>query len=164
MTKKEVIKYEKITDHITYRIIDNTIYLFKSDSEILPDEIQMLYKKLLLLIDDNDISYINISGKNLAKNKEFYQNIGFNMSYYDVNKLNLLYKGYKNKELYKCYGIMTKNDFLNMINSNDSDEKASDVMGVTSSNDGFISNVLLLIIGFCLLCFFSVQGAISLVK
>lgn len=163
MTKKEVIKYEKITDHITYRIIDNTIYLFKSDSEVLPDEIQMLYKKLLLLIDDNDISYINISGKNLAKNKEFYQNIGFNMSYYDVNKLNLLYSDVDNKKLYKCYGIMTKNDFLIKMNNGKKEKNSGDI-NVVSDNSGFISNMLLLFFGIMLLCYFCVEGAIYLVK
>ena len=46
-----------------------------------------------------------------------YQKLGFSLSYYDVNKLNVLYDGKKNKKDYRCYGIMTKKDFFDKINN-----------------------------------------------
>ena len=35
--RKNDIKPKKLTDHITYRIIDNTIYLFQEKEDILDD-------------------------------------------------------------------------------------------------------------------------------
>ena len=54
-----------LTDHISYRIIDNTIYLFQNNDKIDDDEMELLYKKVSLIIEDNDISYINISARNI---------------------------------------------------------------------------------------------------
>ena len=84
------------------------------------------------------------------------------MSYYDVNKLNLLYAGEKNKKEYRCYGIMTKKDFFDSINSRniiDVGEKR-----VINSNSGFVYNMFLLFTGIIFLCYLCVQGAIYLVK
>ena len=140
-----------LTDHISYRIIDNTIYLFQNNDKIDDDEMELLYKKVSLIIEDNDISYINISARNIEQRKELYQNLGFSLSYYDVNKLNLLYAGEKNKKEYRCYGIMTKKDFFDSINSRniiDVGEKR-----VINSNSGFVYNMFLLFTGIIFLCY-----------
>ena len=78
---------------------------------------EILCRRLSLIIEDNDISYINISARKIEDRKEFYQKLGFSLSYYDVNKLNILYEGKKNKKDYKCYGIMTKKDFFDRLNN-----------------------------------------------
>lgn len=157
MTKKED---KKLTNHITYRILDNTIYLFQDKEDIPEEEYNILFKKLSLIIEDNDISYINITSSRMEERKELYKNLGFILSYYDVNKLNTLYGNKKNKMLYKCYGIMTKRDFL------DRDKKKENVVPSVkySYSSGFVTNILLLFGGVILLCFFAVYGAISLVK
>ena len=162
MTREGNIKFEILTDHVTYCIIDSTIYLFQN-SEIYEDEIKIIYKKLSLLIEDNDISYINISAKKIEERKEIYQKMGFTLSYYDVNKLNILYKGKKNKKDYRCYGIMTKRDFLERMEDNVEDCSLKNVK-ITESNSGFVSSMLLLFAGIALLCYFFVQGAIYMVK
>ena len=113
MTKKKNIKVEKLTENISYRIIDSTIYLLLKENNITKEELNIVYKKLKLIIEDEELSYINISGKHLQENKEFFINLGFTLSYYDVNKLNTLYSGIKDKKMYRCYGIMTKKDFFN---------------------------------------------------
>lgn len=120
-------------------------------------------KKLSLIIEDNDIYYINISAERMEDRKEIYQNIGFSLSYYDTNKLNLLYDGKKNKNLYKCYGIMTRSDFLRYINSKNNDNVINN-RKIVSSNDGFVYNMLLLFGGVILLCYFCVNAAIYIVK
>ena len=120
-------------------------------------------KKLSLIIEDNDIYYINISAERMEDRKEIYQNIGFSLSYYDTNKLNLLYDGKKNKNLYKCYGIMTRSDFLGYINFKNNDNVINN-RKIVSSNDGFVYNMLLLFGGVILLCYFCVNAAIYIVK
>ena len=114
MAKKKNIK---LTEHVSYCIIDSTIYLFQNNINLSEDEIEILYKKLALIIEDNGISYINISASKIEDRKEMYQKLGFSLSYYDVNKLNVLYDGKKNKKDYRCYGIMTKKDFFDKINN-----------------------------------------------
>ncbi len=161
--RKNDIKPKKLTDHITYRIIDNTIYLFQEKEDILDDELKTAFKKLSLMIDDYDIYYINISAKKIEDRKEFYQKLGFTLSYYDVNKLNKLYAGNKNKSLYKCYGIMTKKDFFDGMNESKKNEYSENKM-IVSSNSGYVSNLLLLFGGIILLCYFCIEGAIYLVK
>jgi len=163
MNEKGYIKFEKLTNHVSYCIIDNIIYLFQGD-KILDDELNILFKRLSLLIEDNNIDYINISTSKMEDNKEFYQKLGFTLSYYDVNKLNILFKGKKNKNLYKCYGFMTKKDFFNMINSENKKESDVEVKVIVNSNSGYVSSLLLLFGGIILLCYFCVQGAIYLVK
>lgn len=115
-----------------------------------------------MLIEDNNISYINISSKNIDKNRKIYQKLGFTISYYDVNKLNMIYDGIKDKKLYRTYGIITKNDFLNSLK--DDNKISSKNETIVYSNSGFVSNILLLFGGILLLCYFCVQGAIYLVK
>ena len=159
MVRKKNIINKKLTDHITYRIIDNTIYLFQ-DMDVSLDEMKNVFRKLALLIDDIDICCINITSSKMENNKKFYQNLGFSLSYYDVNKLNFLYEGKKNKKDYRCYGIMTKKNFYNKLN----DEKIVEHKEVVSTNSGFVNNMLLLFGGIILLCYFCVQGAIYLVK
>lgn len=163
MTRDNNIKNIKLTDHITYCIIDNTIYLFQNKEDILEDEFKACYKKLSCIIEDNDISYINISAKNIEDRKKFYQRLGFTLSYYDVNKLNTLYRGVKNKSLYRCYGIMTKRDFFDNMNTSDKEEYRENRV-IVNSNAGYVSNLLLLLGGVMLLCCFCVMGAIYLVK
>ena len=69
MTRKKNIKIEKLTENISYRIIDSTIYLLLNTSSISKDELNIAYKKISLVIEDNELSYINISGKNyIGKN------------------------------------------------------------------------------------------------
>lgn len=165
MVKKEKLKIEKLTNHFNYGIIDNTVYLFQNNINISDDELKILYKRLLLIIEDNDVSYVNISAKEIEKRKEFYQNMGFTLSYYDVNKLNWLYASKKDKKLYRCYGFITKNDFLeNMNRFGKKENKGSSERMIVSYNAGYVSNLLLLFMGILLLCYFSVQGAIYLVK
>ena len=159
MAKKKNIK---LTEHISYCIIDSTIYLFQNNINLSEDEIEILYKKLTLIIEDNGISYINISASKIEDRKEMYQKLGFSLSYYDVNKLNMIYDGIKDKKLYRTYGIITKNDFLNSLK--DDNKISSKNETIVYSNSGFVSNVLLLFGGILLLCYFCVQGAIYLVK
>ena len=161
MPKKKNINREKITDNITYQIEDTTIYLLLEGNTITEDELNIIYKKVPLLLEDNELSYINISGKHLEDNKELFLELGYTLSYYDVNKLNELYRGTKNKKDYKCYGIMTKKDF---INKKETKEENINEVKVINSNSGFVSGMLLLFGGIALLCYFCVYGAISLVK
>lgn len=163
MPRKKNINIEKMTDNITYQIKDTTIYLLLDSNTITNDDLNIIYKKLPLLLEDNDLSYINISGKHLEDNKEFFIDLGFTLSYYDVNKLNVLYKELKNKKEYKCYGIMTKKDFINKTKEEKKDESIKEVK-VIGSNSGFVSSMLLLFGGIVLLCYFCVYGAFSLVK
>lgn len=158
MTKKKKIK---LTEHISYSIIDNTIYLFQDNDYISDEEMEIVVKRLLLVIEDNDIAYINISSRKIEDRKEFYQKLGFSLSYYDVNKLNVLYSDVKNKIDYRCYGIMTKKDFFDRIN--DTKNKNNEDI-VIKDNSGYVYNLFLLFSGIILLCYFCVQGAIYLVK
>ena len=158
MTKKKKIK---LTEHISYSIIDNTIYLFQDNDYISGEKMEILVKRLLLVIGDNDIAYINISSRKIEDRREFYQKLGFSLSYYDVNKLNVLYSDVKNKMDYRCYGIMTKKDFFDRINDNE-DKNNEDI--VIKDNSGYVYNLFLLFSGIILLCYFCVQGAIYLVK
>lgn len=158
MTKKKKIK---LTEHISYSIIDNTIYLFQDNDYISDEEMEIVVKRLLLVIEDNDIAYINISSRKIEDRKEFYQKLGFSLSYYDVNKLNVLYSDVKNKIDYRCYGIMTKKDFFDRIN--DTENKNNEDI-VIKDNSGYVYNLFLLFSGIILLCYFCVQGAIYLVK
>lgn len=158
MTKKKKIK---LTEHISYSIIDNTIYLFQDNDYISGEEMEILVKRLLLVIEDNDIAYINISSRKIEDRKEFYQKLGFSLSYYDVNKLNILYSNVKNKIDYRCYGIMTKKNFFDRIN--DTENKNNEDI-VIKDNSGYVYNLFLLFSGIILLCYFCVQGAIYLVK
>ena len=116
MTKKKERKKEILTENVAYHIEDSTIYLLLASNKITNEELNIVYKKISLIIEDNELSYINISGKKLEDNKTFFQDLGFTLSYYDVNKLNKLYSGIKDKRLYRCYGIMTKKDFLRKLN------------------------------------------------
>ena len=158
MAKKKNIK---LTEHISYCIIDSTIYLFQNNINLSEDEIEILYKKLALIIEDNGISYINISASKIEDRKEMYQKLGFSLSYYDVNKLNVLYSDVKNKMDYRCYGIMTKKDFFDRINDT-ANKNNEDI--VIKDNSGYVYNLFLLFSGIILLCYFCVQGAIYLVK
>ena len=138
MAKKKNIK---LTEHISYCIIDSTIYLFQNNINLSEDEIEILYKKLTLIIEDNGISYINISASKIEDRKEMYQKLGFSLSYYDVNKLNVLYDGKKNKKDYRCYGIMTKKDFFDKINNKEDNAEKHD--RVINSNSGYVYNLFL---------------------
>lgn len=60
---KKEIKKIKLTDNISYYISDNTIYLFQDEYNFSKDDIKIIGKKVALLIQDNDISYINITAK-----------------------------------------------------------------------------------------------------
>lgn len=154
-------KEEKIhlTDHFTYQIIDNIIYLFEEE-QTNNEELQILFKKVSLLIEDEDISYINISTKNMEEKKEYYMDLGFSLSYYSVDKLNILYKGYKDKKAYRCYAMMTKKDFLNINNKED---KVIEEIKEDNSNKGFINSMLLLFGGIAILCYLAVEAAILLI-
>ena len=77
MTRKKNVNIEKLTENISYRIIDSTIYLLLNTSNITKEELNIAYKKIYLVIDDNELSYINVSGKNLEKNKNYYLDLGF---------------------------------------------------------------------------------------
>lgn len=163
MPRKKIINREKLTDNITYQIEDTTIYLLLDSNTITNDELNIMYKKIPLILEDNDLSYINISGKHLEDNKKFFIDLGFTLSYYDVAKLNELYKGVRDKKDYRCYGIMTKNDFINKTKEETKKENIKEVK-IINNNSGFVSSMLLLFGGIALLCYFCVYGAISLVK
>ena len=162
MATKKDVKWDKLNDYITYRIIDSTLYLIEKDDYINDDSWKLICKKIKLLIEDNNISYINISSKNIDKNRKIYQKLGFTISYYDVNKLNVLYDGNKNKKDYRCYGIMTKKDFFDKINNKDDNAEKHD--RVINSNSGYVYNLFLLFGSIMFLCYLCVQGAIYLVK
>ena len=153
-----------LTEHFTYQIIDNVIYLFE-ESTCAPDELQLLFKKVALIIEDEDISYINISSKNIENRKEHYMNLGFSLSYYSIDKLNTLYRDCSDKKEYRCYAVMTKNDFLNI---NKKEEKTinfdKEIEKEKNSNKGFINSMLLLFFGVILLCYLCVEGAITVIK
>lgn len=163
---EKVIKRNKLTEHISYYISDNTIYLFQDEYIFSEEDIKLLSKRLSLIIEQNDISYINITASEIEKRKDLYRNLGFTLSYYDVNKLNLLFKGRKDKSKYRCYGIMTKSDFLNrlMEDKKVGEKNKEESTKVVSSNSGFVSSMILLFGGIILLCYLCVEGAIYLVK
>lgn len=148
----------KITNNACYCIIDKTIYVFLDNIS----DFMTICKKVNLIMEDNNLAYVNISMANLEKEKEFFLDLGFTLSYFDIKKLNLLYRGYKNKDLYRCYGFVTKKDFENIISS--TDNNSINTKKVIKSDDGFVLNISLLFGGIILLCFFCVYGAISLVK
>lgn len=165
--KRKNKKEEKnhLTDHFTYQIIDNVIYLFEKDTSSL-EELQILFKKVSLLIEDEDISYINISSKNIEKNKKIYTDLGFSLSYYSIDKLNTLYKECADKKAYRCYAVMTKKDFLNINNIEEKENIIStkETIKENNSNKGFINSMLLLFGGIILLCYLCVEGAITVIK
>ena len=166
MTKKKKINKEKLTEHVTYLIEDSTIYLLLDYNTITKEELNIVYKKISLIIEDNDLSYINISGKHLEENKEFFIELGFILSYYDVNKLNNLYRGIKDKSSYKCYGIMTKKDFYDKIKEaeNENTNIKNEEIKIVDKNAGFVSSIMLLFGGIILLCYYCIQWAIQLIK
>ena len=142
---KKEIKKIKLTDNISYYISDNTIYLFQDEYNFSKDDIKIIGKKVALLIQDNDISYINITAKGIEDKKSLYHDLGFTLSYYDVNKLNELFSDKKDKIKYRCYGIMTKSDFLNrLMEDKKVEEKKEKDTKVINSNSGFVSNMILL--------------------
>ena len=165
--KRKIKKEEKIhlTDHFTYQIIDNIIYLFE-DSKSSEEELQIVFKKVSLLIEDEDISYINISTKNMEEKKKFYTDLGFSLSYYSIDKLKELYKEKKDKKAYRCYAVMTKNDFQKINRKEEKEEiKQTTVEKEKSiSNKGFINSMLLLFGGIIFLCYLFVEAAITIIK
>lgn len=163
---KRKSKEEKIhlTDHFTYQIIDNIIYLYE-EPNTSEEELKLLFKKVSILIEDKDISYINVSSKNLEERKEYYLDLGFSLSYYSIDKLNALYKGYRNKKDYRCYAVMTKKDFLNINNKENNKEIIrAEIVKENTSNKGFASSMFLLLTGIAFLCYLAVEGAITLIK
>ena len=95
-------------------------------------------------------------------NRDFYMDI---KTIDDVNKLNELFSDKKDKIKYRCYGIMTKSDFLNrLMEDKKVEEKKEKDTKVINSNSGFVSNMILLFGGIILLCYLCVEGAIYLVK
>jgi len=166
MTKKKNEKKEKLTEHITYQIEDTTLCLQLDSNTITKEELNIVYKKIPLIIEDNELSYINISGNHLEKNKEFFIDLGFTLSYYDVNKLNTLYRGIKDKSSYKCYGIMTKKDFYDKIKEAQKEniQKGPEELKIARGDSGFVSSMMLLFGGIILLCYFCIEGAIQLIR
>ena len=162
MTKTKKISSEKLTTNISYIIEDTTIYLLLSSNKITKEELYIAYKKVAILVEDNDLSYINISGKHLEENKSYFESLGFSLSYYDVNKLNTIYRGIQSKKDYKCYGLMTRKDFFDIMKEEKTNETPQS--STVPSNAGYVSNLLLLFGGIILLCFFCIEGAIYLVK
>ena len=155
-----------MTDHFTYQIIDNIIYLYE-ESKSPEEELQIVFKKVSLLIEDKDISYINISSKNIEKRKKYYTDLGFSLSYFSVDKLNSIYKGHSDKKDYRCYAFMTKTDFLNINNKEDKKSNLTNIIEdkkEDNSNKGFINSMLLLFGGIILLCYLCVEGAITIIK
>lgn len=148
----------KVTNNASYRIVDNTIYVFLDNIS----DFMTICKKINLVMEDNNLAYVNISMANLEDNRKYFLDFGFTLSYFDIKKLNTLYRGYKDKSLYRCYGFMTKKDFDNMLSN--TEDKKSNMKKVIKSDDGFVLNLFLLFGGIILLCYFCVCGAISLVR
>lgn len=163
MTNENTVKIIKLTQYVSYCIIYDTIYLLISDDILFDKEIGYLGDKLEMLILNNDILYVNVSGKELAERKEIYKDFGFSLAYYDLHKLRVLYPNKKNKMEYRCYGVMEKDDFLKRL-SDDKLKRKEEGKSSINANDGYVSNLLLLFGGIILLCFFCVQGAIYLVR
>lgn len=149
----------KLTNHVTYLIIDNIIYLFLDDY-VSYENIKSIYNKIYLFVKDKDIDYINFCARNMSCKKEMYKDLELMFLVYDVNKLNILFNGIKNKIEYKCYGLISKRHFMEMIKMKDSNVKEN----VNSSNKGFVNNMLLLFVGLAMLCFFSIEAAVYLVN
>ena len=80
MTKPKKMSSEKLTTNISYIIEDRTIYLLLSSNKITKEELYIAYKKVAILVEDNDLSYINISGKHLEENKSYFESLGFSLS------------------------------------------------------------------------------------
>ena len=152
-----------LTDHFTYRIIDNVIYLFEN-SLVSEEEFKIVLKKVSMIILDNDVDYINISSKDIEKKKEYYMDLGFSLSYYSIDKLNTLYDGYDDKKAYRCYAVMTKTDFFNIGKKDNKEEIIYKENKHNNSNKGFISNMFLLFGGLLFLCYLCMQFAIMLVE
>lgn len=152
-----------LTDHFTYRIIDNVIYLFEG-SLASDEEIEVVFKKVAMIILDNNVDYINISSKGIEKRKEKYLDLGFSLSYYSIDKLNTLYDGYDDKKAYRCYAVMTKKDFLNIGKKEVKKETVYKEEKSNTSNKGFISNMLLLFGGLLFLCYLGIEFAITIVE
>lgn len=164
--KRKSKKEEKIhlTDHFTYQIIDNVIYLFE-EAKTSEEELQVVFKKVSLIIEDEDVAYINISTKNMEDRKEYFMNLGFSLSYYNIDKLNTLYKEKKDKKKYRCYAVMTKKDFLNINKKEVKEEKPITInKKENNSNKGFINSMILLFGGIIILCYLCVEGAITLIE
>ena len=162
MNKRESVKLDKLTNNISYRIIDDTVYLFQKTINISENEMKMAFERLSPIVLNNNISHINVSASKIEDRKEFYHNFGFSLSYYDVNTLRVLYPDKKNKMDYKCYGIMTRRDFLNKVDIKEDVQERR--YGAASSNSGYVSSLLLLFFVILVLCFVCIEGAISLVK
>lgn len=163
MIKKKENKNE-LTDHFTYKVMGNIIYIFQSKEDITDEEYNIMHKKVSLIIDDEDIAYINISAKNIDKRKKFYQDKGYILSYYSIEILNKLYKNHDDKKLYRCYAFMTKNDFLNNDNKEEKEEVIYEAVKENTSNKGFISNILLLSGGLIFFVYLCVKGIFMLIK
>ena len=164
--KRKNKKEEKIhlTDHFTYQIIDNVIYLFEEEACTF-EEMQVLFKKVSLLIEDEDVSYVNLSAKNIEDKKEYYMDLGFSLSYYSIDKLNTLYKGKKDKKAYRCYAVMTKKDFLNINKKSENVETTTTIDNKRDiSNKGFINSMILIFAGMIILCYLCIEGAITVIK
>ena len=163
--------YDGYLDHIEstvsstlFRIVQEACYNAVKHGEciLIKVKLNVTDNMVTVIIEDNGISYINISASKIEDRKEMYQKLGFSLSYYDVNKLNVLYDGKKNKKDYRCYGIMTKKDFFDKINNKEDNTEKHD--RVINSNSGYVYNLFLLFGSIMFLCYLCVQGAIYLVK
>lgn len=165
--KKKKVEKKQLTDHFTYQVDNNVICVFQEEESISKEELFVAFRKLSLLIDDEDIAYINISSKNIEKRKELYQDLGFSLSYYSIDKLCKLFENYPNKKSYRCYAFMTKNDFLNLNKEKKPlplKKENKKEANMELSDNGFASNILLLVGSLILLCYLCVEWAISLIK
>lgn len=149
--KEKKIKLDKLTDHINYCLIDDTIYFFTENYEIKERDLLKIAQKV---VTTRDISEINITGKNIDKISKNYQDLGLTLAKYPINKLSTLYTRKKDKESYRCFAKMSREQLLQKFN----------LKTEANSNAGFVNNFLLLFGGIILLCYFCIQGAIYLVK
>lgn len=154
MPKKKTVKPKKITEHVSYSIIGDTIYLFTENLDVKREELNKVSRELSDYLKEENIAYINITGNKIKELKEYYQSLGFTISTYTPSKLNMLYDSKKDKSAYRYYAFISKEEFI----------ASTKDLTKTNSNSGYISNMLLLFGGIALLCYFCVQGAIYLVK
>lgn len=154
MSRKINEKLVKITENIAFRVIDDVIYLFLEDYCIKREDLNKIYQKLATFLASEDISAVNLSGKKIKENKEYYQSLGFTIKSYTIDKINNLYARKKDREPYRYYAFISKEEFIKIA----SNKEKHLVKGI--SNSGYISSMLLLIWGIAMLSFFCIQGAI----
>ena len=86
----------KVTNNASYRIVDNTIYVFLDNIS----DFMTICKKINLVMEDNNLAYVNISMANLEDNRKYFL---------DFDDKILFNKKFKYKNSYS-QRLFTRND------------------------------------------------------